>query len=301
MQLLAAQFPELLELLLLLLLSRLLSPSLLLLLIPRLFNRRFELLPTALLLLKESKGLLLGLLYLLVQDFILPVLHVAEDLSLALDQALAGLLLFPEFLLLLVLLQLVESRLLTGVLLYLGLFLLLLLGELGLLDLKLLVCLSEGLHLLERLLLALGLLVGLARQLFLDLAVDELGLEDLVLHPLDILHLELVQLLVDDLCVGHLALVLVNQLLLDLLVEGLHLGVVKLQPLLVDAFLVIRLPLLDGQLDLTLCQHVTHQQLRLEGLDLVLTGLGVPVRLLNCLHACLHLQGVLSRVNAAAL
>ena len=210
LQLLAPQLPELLELLLLLLLSRLLPPSLLLLLIPRLFNGCLKLLPTALLLLKESKGLLLGLLYLLVQDLVLPVLHVAEDLSLALDQALAGLLLLPEFLLLLVLLQLVESRLLTGVLLYLGLFLLLLLGELGLLDLKLLVCLSEGLHLLERLFLALSLLVGLARQLFFDLAVDELGLEDLVLHPLDILHLELVQLLVDDLCVGHLALVLID-------------------------------------------------------------------------------------------
>lgn len=107
MELLAAKLPELLELLLLLQLGLALLPPLLLLLLAALLDRSLELETPALLLLEELKCLFFGLLDLLVEDLVFAVLHVAQDLGLALNEPLARLLLLAELLLLLVLLELV--------------------------------------------------------------------------------------------------------------------------------------------------------------------------------------------------
>jgi len=271
------------------------------LLFPGLLDSLLELGSPALLLLKEEYGLLLGGFYLLVEDLVFAVLHVPKDFCLALDEHLSGALLVVELLLLLVLLELLELILLACVLLYaFALF--------GLLDLLLsllldqvLVCLAEDLLLLEQLFLALLVLISLAVELFLDLAVDEFRLEHLILHALNVLHLERVELVVDDLGIRHLSTVLIYQLLLHLLVEGLHLGLVEFLPLLVEFVIVSLLPGPECFLEFSLCKYVRVEEFSLESLHLVLSVVGELVGSLDSLHSCLLLQLVLHGVDAPPL
>ena len=106
-----------LELLLLLVFSRTLLALLLYLLLSGLLDLFLELQASTLLLFKQLDGLLFGFSHLLIQDFILSVLHGAEHFSLAINESLTGLLLLSELLLLLILLELIKGSLLIAVLL----------------------------------------------------------------------------------------------------------------------------------------------------------------------------------------
>ena len=154
---------------------------------------------------------------------------------------------------------------------------------------ELLVGLAEDLLLILLLALAVDLFLGLTLQLLLNLTVYQLSLQHIVLQALDVFHLEFVELVRDGLGVGDFAVVFGDQLILDLLVEGLHFGFVELLPLLLEALLVLQLPLLHLLLDVTLRQNIRHQQLRVERLHYVLLLLGELVSTFNDLHACVLL------------
>lgn len=118
--------------------------------------------------------------------------------------------------------------------------------------------LPEGLLLLLLFAFAGLFFVGLAFELLLDLAIDELGFEHVVLHPLDVLHLEIMQLVRDCFRVRYLPVVLRHQLLLHLLVKRLHLHLVQLFPLMLHTLLVLLLPLLNIFLDISLSEYIRH-------------------------------------------
>ena len=166
---------------------------------------------------------------------------------------------------------------------------------------QLLVGALELLGLLHLLHLAFMLLLALFLQVLLDLALDELALEHLVLDALDHAHLEGVQLVVDDLLVLHLLLVFLEQLLAYLVIILLHLHLLQLFPLLLDLLFQLALALPQLQLRFPLLEGVAHQQLAVEGLDLVLGVVHRLVRPLYRLLPCLHGDLVLKGVDLAPL
>jgi hypothetical protein len=99
--------------------------------------------------------------------------------------------------------------------------------------------LAEGLLLLLLLTATLPLLFGFTLEFFGDLSVDEVSLESLLLHALDIVHLELMELLANSLGVLLLAVELSYQLSFDLLVISLHLRMIQLLPLFLKSPLMI--------------------------------------------------------------
>ena len=109
------------------------------------------------------------------------------------------------------------------------------------------------------------------------------------------------QLVVDHFGVFHLALVLVDQLALYLFVKGLHLHAIQLLPVSVHLPFVVGLSVLEGELHLSFGLYIRHEQLGLEGFDLILLVVGVLVGSLNHSHSLLELELVLQRVNAATV
>ena len=252
-------------------------------------------------LLKQLESLLLGFLDLLIEYPILLIVHALEDVCLSLNELLSLSLLLSELHVLAVFLQLIQLVLLLCVQLN-ALFLLNLPLALSLLVGKE-VCIgpSESLLLLLLLVLALPFLLGLSLEFLFNLPVDEISLEPLLLNPLDVIHLELVELLADGLGVLLLAVELSYQLRLYLLIVGLHLRAVKFLPFLLKSLLMIALPLLVVLLDVSLGEYIREQELGLKGLDNILVFVCLLVSALHHLHAKLLLQLELKGVNATAL
>lgn len=254
-----------------------------------------------LLLLKQLECLLLGFLDLLIKDLILLIAHALEDVCLPLNELLSLSLLLSELHVLAVFLQLIQLVLLLCVQLNALLFLKLPLALSLLVGKEVCIGPPESFLLLLLLVLALPFLLGLSLELLFDLPVDEISLEPLLLYPLDVVHLELVELLADGLGVLLLAVELSYQLRLYLLIVGLHLRAVKFLPFLLEFLLVIALPLLVVLLDVSLGEDIREQELALEGLNNILVFVCLLVSALHHLHAKLLLQLKLKGVNATAL
>ena len=124
-ELLTAGLPELLEVFLLFTLLILFHFTLFNLVLAGLFDVCLELKPASILLLKETKSLLLGLSHLLAQDLVLFILDLSEIKRLLLDHLLADILLLLEALGLSVLLHLVYLLLLFSIIILDSLVLLL--------------------------------------------------------------------------------------------------------------------------------------------------------------------------------
>ena len=144
-----------------------------------------------------------------------------------------------ELLILAVLLELIESVLLACVLLDLAFLLELLL------PLPLLVRQEIRIGLLECLLdllldpLAFSLLLGLPRELLLDLPLNEVTLKFLLLQTLDVTHLKLVQLFTNGLDVLLLAIKLCYQLCLHFLVISFHLSTIEFFPFFFQSLFMV--------------------------------------------------------------
>jgi len=264
------------------------------------FDGELHLHLSALLLLKESVGLVFSLGDLLVKDLFFVVLNGTELLDLPVNHAAAFGLLLGEALRFLLFLHEVTGCLFLSELLNLLFFLKLLATGFVLEGDLLLVGFDElHLHLLSTLLSG-QLALLLALEVLLSLTLDELSLEHLFLEALNIIQLEFLKLVRDGLGVGDLVLVLDFKLSLHLFVVFLHLVLLHFMPVVIDLLLNLSLSILQSFLGLLFVMDVAHHHLRLEGFDLVLSLVHVLVSLSKLLITQLVLVVSFLGIDAAS-
>ena len=229
--------------------------------------------------LKYPAGLLLGLSHLLVQYLLLLVLQLRQVLSLFLNHLLTDLLLLFEPLLLPILLELIDALLLLRVVLLPLAVLVLLLRELLLVGLELLIRVVELLPSARLLSPALHLLDAVLLQLLEGRPLHQLTLQYLLLVLFDVLHLRLVELVLNHFGSFLFPLVHLLESLVHFTVVVLHFELVILDPALFHMVIMFFASLFQVDLCVTLLQDVAQHHLSVEGLHLILR----VVHLLVCL------------------
>lgn len=200
-----------------------------------------------------------------------------------------------------VLLKLIETLLLDGIFLLALLLLSLLASEALIIPLKFLVSLLKLLSAVRLAHLAFELLDALALDLLFGLALDQLALEPLLLHPLDVGVFRFDELILKDLRCLVLA---IDQLFFALghtRVILLHLDLVILEPALIDGPVLGLTLLLKLDLGLALLNDFAELHARVEGLNLVERVELLAISCLQSLLALLLLESVLLGIDSAAL
>jgi hypothetical protein len=291
LEFLTTSLPELLEVFLLLALHFTIHFAFLDLMFTGLFDGCLELSAAGLLLFEEATSLFLCFSYLLVQDLLLLALQLREVDGLLFDHLLSDLLLFLESLGFTVLLQLINVLLLLGIFVLSALMFVLTAFDFLFISFEVLIGLIKFITGTGLLGTSLEFLETGGFEVFTGLALDELSLHDLILHLLYIVHLRLVELVLDDFSCILLSLVHLFKPLLHPLVVLLHLYDVILDPALFDSLVLLEAALLKFNLSVSLLKHIAHEHLRVEGLDLVLRFIGLPVCLLQGLPTFLLVEG----------
>lgn len=104
-------------------------------------------------------------------------------------------------------------------------------------------------------------------ELLLDLFLDELALELLFLHFLDVVELKILELILNILSVFHFLMVFFFQFFSESHVVFCHFLFFKLFPLQIYFLIKLILSLLGDHLLLLLCNNIAHQHLAMKSLD----------------------------------
>jgi len=104
---------------------------------------------------------------------------------------------------------------------------------------------------------------------FFDLFLNELALELLLLHFLNVVELEILQLVLNILCVSHFFMILFFQFFSESLVVFCHFLFFKLVPLILDFLMKLCLSLLGHHLLFLLCNNIAHEHFRVKCFHLI--------------------------------
>ena len=104
-------------------------------------------------------------------------------------------------------------------------------------------------------------------ELLLDLFLDELALELLFLHFLDVVELKILELILNILSIFHFLMVFFFQFFSESYVVFCHFLFFKLFPLQIYFLIKLILSLLGDHLLLLLCNNIAHQHLAMKSLD----------------------------------
>ena len=219
--------------------------------------------------------------------------------GLLLDHLLSDILLLLESLGFTILLKLVDVFLLLGIFVLDALVLIFLAFNFLFISFKILIGLVKLITSASLLGTSLELLEAGGFQVLTGLALDELTLHDLILHLLDVVHLRLVKLVLDDLSCILLALVHFLEPLLHPFVVLLHLDDVILHPSFFEGFVLLLSALFKFDLGVSLLEDIAHEHLRVEGFDLVLGFVSFLGGVLKGLSTLLLVEGFLLFVNTS--
>jgi len=255
----------------------------------------------SLLLLEGRRSLHLGLSHLSIKDFLLLIAHLHKVLDLTVDQHLLDLLLVGESFGHSRALQVLEGLLLSGVLIDAAILFLLLQCNSGLHLDEFLVGLLEFFADTDSLLSALQLLIALTLELLIDLLLDELAFELVFLVLLNVTHLEVLELILHHLGVGHLLRILFLKLFAESFVILLHLLLLEVFPLEINLLLKGLLSGLGNSLHVLLSGDIAHEHLGVQSLDLILVVVEHLIGLVQLLLAQHLLVILLFSINTSPL